>query len=95
MDCERTLMSIPSKAQDFTSTDLAALRQRLGTLDPKQITAWQNMSPDQRLGLAFQAFQFALDAVRLTERQNHPELTEDDLNWRIVSRMQGRQFAKR
>jgi hypothetical protein len=51
-----------------------ALRRRLGPLDPRQIAAWRAMSPARRLEMAFQAYQFALDTVRLTERQRHPNL---------------------
>jgi hypothetical protein len=66
-----------------------ALRQRLGTLDPRQIAAWRAMSPARRLEMAFQAYQFALDTVRLTERQRHPDLPPDEMAWRVTRRMQG------
>lgn len=67
------------------------LRQRLGPLEPQQIAAWRQMTPTQRLNLAFQAYQFALDAVRLTERRRHPNLSKEELNWRVTRRMQGNQ----
>ena len=66
-----------------------ALRRRLGRLDPRQVTAWREMSPARRLEMAFQAYQFALDAVRLTEWQNHPDLSPEELIWRVTRRMQG------
>jgi hypothetical protein len=47
------------------------------------------MSPVRRLELAFQAYQFALDIVRLTERRRHPDLPPDELAWRVTRRMQG------
>jgi hypothetical protein len=47
------------------------------------------MSPARRLELAFQAYQFALDTVRLTERRNHPDLSPEELAWRVTRRMQG------
>ncbi len=47
------------------------------------------MTGAQRLEIAFQAYQFALDVVRLTERQRHPELSEEELAWRVTRRMQG------
>jgi hypothetical protein len=47
------------------------------------------MSPARRLELAFQAYQFALDTVRLTEQKRHPHLSPDELAWRITRRMQG------
>ena len=67
-----------------------ALRRRLGRLDPRQIAIWRGMSPARRLDLAFQAYQFALDVVRLTERQRHPDLSPDELAWRVTRRMQGK-----
>ena len=66
-----------------------ALRRRLGRLDQRQIAAWREMSPARRLEIAFQAYQFALDAVRLTERRNHPDLSPEELAWRVTRRMQG------
>jgi len=66
-----------------------ALRRRLGRLDPRQIAAWREMSPARRLEMAFQAYQFALDTVRLTERRNHPNLSPEELAWRVTRRMQG------
>lgn len=79
------------KSQGSTGLDdpIEQLRQRLGPLDLRQIAAWRQMSPAQRLDLAFQAYQFALDAVRSTERRRHPHLSSDELNWRITRRMQG------
>ena len=65
------------------------MRRRLGPLHPYQIAAWQKMSPARRLELAFQAYQFALEIVRLTERRAHPDLSPEALNWRITRRMQG------
>jgi hypothetical protein len=47
------------------------------------------MSPARRLELAFQSYQFALDVVRLTERQRHPDLSPDELAWRVTRRLQG------
>jgi len=67
------------------------LRKRLGMLSKEQIMAWRLMLPAERLAIAFQAYQFALDAVRLTERQRHPDLSPQQFNWRVVRRMQGNQ----
>jgi hypothetical protein len=66
-----------------------ALRQRLGELDRRQIAIWRKMSPARRLEIAFQAYQFALDTVRLTEQRNHPNLSPEELAWRATRRMQG------
>jgi hypothetical protein len=71
------------------SASVEALRRRLGRLDPHQVAAWRAMSPARRLEIAFQAYQFALDTVRLTERQRHPDLSLDELAWRVTRRMQG------
>jgi len=68
---------------------IGALRQRLDPLDRRQIAAWRAMEPARRLEMAFQAYQFALDAVRLTERQCHADLPPDELAWRVTRRMQG------
>ena len=77
----------------YKSTDVIvpveSLRRRLGQLDPRQVAAWRAMSPARRLEIAFQAYQFALDTVRLTKRQRHPDLTPDELAWRVTRRMQG------
>jgi hypothetical protein len=66
-----------------------ALQRRLGKLDRRQVAAWRAMTPARRLELAFQAYQFALDVVRQTERQAHPDLPPDELAWRVTRRMQG------
>lgn len=66
-----------------------SIRRRLGILDRRQILAWRRMSPARRLDLAFQAYQFALDVVRLSERRRHPDLPPDELAWRVTRRMQG------
>ena len=72
-----------------TDDAVDSMRHRLGKLDPRQVAAWRAMSPAQRLELAFQAYQFALDAVRTTEKQRHPDLSPDELAWRVTRRMQG------
>jgi hypothetical protein len=58
-------------------------------LDPRQVAVWRAKSPVRRLELAFQAYQFALDIVRLTEKKAHPDLSPDELAWRVTRRMQG------
>jgi hypothetical protein len=77
----------PKKTSEQDAVE--ALRRRLGKLEPGQIAAWRGMSPARRLELAFQAYQFALDVVRLTERQRHPDLPDQELAWRVTRRMQG------
>jgi len=58
-------------------------------LDPRQVAVWRAMSPTRRLELAFQAYQFALDIVRLTEKNQYPDLSPEELAWRVTRRMQG------
>jgi hypothetical protein len=65
--------------------DIATLEK----LDPQQVATWRAMSPARRLDLAFQLYQFALDAVRVTERRGHPDLSPEELAWRVTRRMQG------
>jgi hypothetical protein len=62
---------------------------RLDELDPQQVAAWRAMSPARRLELAFQAYQFVLDTVRLTERKRYPDLSPEELAWRVTRRIQG------
>jgi len=82
-------MALSEGTISTTDNTIQAWRRRIGTLDPRQIAAWRAMTPAQRLDLACQAYQFALDAVRLTERRNHPDLSPEALAWRITRRMQG------
>ena len=82
-------MSESLEPSAVTDDAVESLRRRLGRLDPRQVAIWRTMSPAQRLDLAFQAYQFALDTVRLTERQRHPDLSPDELAWRVTRRMQG------
>ena len=65
------------------------LNTRLGPLDRRQVAIWRAMTPARRLEIAFQAYQFALDMVRATERQRHPELGSEELAWCVTRRMQG------
>ncbi len=47
------------------------------------------MSGAERLEISFQLYQMALEAVRANERMRHPDLSEEELNWRVTRRMQG------
>jgi hypothetical protein len=75
--------------RDERDDAVEALSRRLGRLDPRQVAIWRAMSPARRLELAFQAYQLVLEAVRLTERQRHPDLPPGELAWRVTRRMQG------
>ncbi len=79
----------PAQNHDERDDAVEALSRRLGRLDPRQVAIWRAMGPIGRLELAFQAYQFVLDMVRLTERQRHPDLSPDELAWRVTRRMQG------
>ena len=72
-------------------SELEALTKRIGTVDMRQVAAWRRMTPVQRLDLAFQAYQFALDTVRLTEKARTTDLTDEEFAWRVTRRMQGDQ----
>lgn len=72
-------MDKAQEMRDDRDKAIEALRQRLGSLDPHQVKAWRAMSPARCLDLAFQAYQFAVDAMRLTERQCHPD--RSPRNW--------------
>ena len=81
--------AIPENTEGVLDDRGDALERRLVDLDPHQVAVWRAMSPAQRLEVAFQVYQFALDAVRATERERHPDLTPDELAWRVTRRMQG------
>ena len=74
---------------DEHSPSEAEIERRLGPMDRHQVAIWREMSPARRLDIAFQAYQFALDAIRAAERQLHPDLGLDDLARRVARRMQG------
>ena len=83
--------STREKTEAVTEDAVVPMRHRLGKLDARQVAAWRAMTPAQRLELVFQAYQFALDAVRTTEKQRHPDLSPEELAWRVTRRMQGDQ----
>ena len=80
-----------SEATDIpvSHDSVEALRRRLGEPDPRQVAIWRAMTGARRLEIAFQAYQMVLDVVRLTERQRHPDLSEEELAWQVTRRMQG------
>lgn len=65
------------------------LRRRLGAVDLQQIAIWRAMSGSRRLDIACQAYQMVLDMVRVSERRRYPDLSEEELAWRVTRRMQG------
>jgi len=75
--------------------DAAEAFRHIEPPDPRQVAVWRAMTPARKLELVFQAYQLALEMVRVTERQAHPDLSEEELNWRITRRMQGDQSLGR
>ena len=69
--------------------DIAYSLSKLDPIDQTQIEIWRKMTPARRLAIAFQMHQFALNAIRVTEHNKHPELTPEELNWRVTRRMLG------
>jgi len=65
-----------------------ALR-RLEPVDMRQIKIWRSMTPAQRAGLAGQFYRLTVEIIRATERQRHPDATEEDLRWRVIRRLHG------
>ncbi len=68
---------------------MPTLEERIGPLDWRQVAIWRAMTPARKLEIAFQAYQLALEAVRATERRRHPDLSPEELAWRVTRRMQG------
>ncbi len=64
-------------------------RRRLGTLDPQQGAIWREMTPAQKIKLAFQMYDFVRRVVWTTERQWHPDLSPEDLSQRVWRRIHG------
>ncbi len=79
----------------MTEDTITQLNNRIGVYDQQQILIWQQMTPAERLAVADQAYHFALEMVRLTERQRHPNLSEEEFQWRVIRRMQGNQHLGR
>ncbi len=66
-----------------------SFRRRLGALDPRQVAIWREMTPAQKLRLAFQAWYLARKIVWTTEHQWHPDLTDAELSRRMWKRLHG------
>jgi hypothetical protein len=74
----------------ITSDDpVELMRRRVGRLDPVQVKIWRQMTPVQKAALVFQSYRFALEMVRTSERRRHPDLSPEELAWRVTRRMQG------
>ena len=84
-DSSEPTPAILDLAEDF--------RRRLGTLDPQQVAIWREMTPAQKIKLAFQMYDFARRVVWTTERQWHPDLSPEELTWRVLRRMHGRSLC--
>jgi hypothetical protein len=65
--------------------DLAEeFRRRLGTLDPQQVAIWRQMTPAQKIKLAFQMWAAGLNEIWTIGRQRHPDATQEDLAWHVL-----------
>jgi len=84
-------MAAPDDPLPSDTTDLTpeALAERLGPIDMRQVAIWRAMTPAQRVEIACQLYHEHLVAVRAEERQKHPELSEEELNWCVLRRIQG------
>ena len=81
-----------SDSGELTPATLALaedFRRRLGTLDPQQVAIWREMTPAQKIKLAFQMYDFVRRVVWTTERQWHPDLSPEDLSRRVWRRVHG------
>jgi hypothetical protein len=70
---------------------LDELRRRIGGYDPQQVKIWRAMTPARRIAVACQMYSFALGAIRVQERKRHPDLSQEELNWRVIRRLHGNQ----
>lgn len=69
--------------------DITYALSKLDPIDRTQVEIWRKMTPARRLEIAFQAYQFVLDAVRVTAHKKHPELSAEELAWFVTRRIQG------
>ena len=83
-------MSDSSEPTPATLALAKDFRRRLGKLDPQQVAIWREMTPARKLQLLFQLWSFALKVAWTTERQWHPDLSPEELTWRVLRRMHGR-----
>jgi len=67
-----------------------SFRRRLGTLDPRQVAIWRQMTPAQKIRLASHMYDLARRIIWTTERQAHPDASPEELYWRMLRRMHGR-----
>ena len=75
-----------------TADDRDRLRRAVRGLEPldaRQVAIWRAMTPARRFDIACQAYQMVLDIGRLTERQRHPDLSDEGIAWRVTRRLQG------
>lgn len=82
-------MTSEQRPRNSDIDEVERLRQRLGLLHPRQVAIWRRMSGARRLDLVGQAYHFALETVRLTERRRYPDLSPEELKWRTIRRMHG------
>jgi hypothetical protein len=65
-------------------------RRRLGRLDPQQVAIWRQMTPAQKIYLASDLYDLARRIIWTTERQMHPDISSEELYWRMLRRLHGK-----
>jgi hypothetical protein len=68
---------------------LERMRRQLRPYGMRQVAIWRRMTPAEHLAIVFQAYHLALQIVRKTEQDLHPELAPEELKWRVIRRMHG------
>jgi hypothetical protein len=66
-----------------------SFRRRLGRLDPQQVAIWRQMTSGRKGALIFQMWHLARTVVWNTEHQWNPNLTDEELSWRMWKRLHG------
>jgi hypothetical protein len=68
-------------------------RRHLGTLDPRQIAIWCEMTPAQKIRLVSHIYDLARRIIWATERQAHPDASPEELTWRMLRHLHGTEFC--
>lgn len=80
----------PETEAPVTTRMVDDLRRRLGTLDPQQVAIWRQMTPAQKVQLAFQAWADGLNEIWTIERQRHPDATKEELAQHVINNLRER-----
>lgn len=66
------------------------IRRRLGRLDSQQVAIWRQMTPAQKIRLAFQIYDLSRRVIWASEHQLHPDASTEELGWHVLERMHGK-----